>query len=95
MTAFACGFLLLSLDVLLLGLMFRHIWQLGAVKPSKLLALLIFSKMLVLGVGVYFALAVYQQDVLYFTVGALLALGAITLLCIVADKYLYSRRILR
>ena len=95
MAAFVCGFLLLSLDVLLLGLIFRHLWQRGEVKPNKLLVLLIFSKILILGIGVYFSLAVYQQEILYFTSGALLALCAIVLFCVVADKYLYSRRVLR
>lgn len=95
MVAFCCGFLLLILDVLLLVLIFRRIWQLQKIKPNKLLALLIISKMLILGVGVYFSLVIWQQDVLYFTLGALLALCGIVLLGVVADKHLYSRRILR
>ena len=95
MLAFSCGFVLLALDVLLLVLVFRHIWQFQKVKPSKLLALLIINKTLILGVGVYFSLVIWQQDVLYFTLGALLALCFIVLLGVVADKHLYSRRILR
>ena len=95
MFAFCCGFLLLILDVLLLALIFRRVWQLQKIKPNKLLALLIISKMLTLGVGVYFSLVIWKQDVLYFTLGALLALCAVVLLGVVADKHLYSRRILR
>ncbi|MDE3270139.1 MAG: hypothetical protein OYH77_07635 [Pseudomonadota bacterium] len=99
MVAFGIGFLLLAVDILLLWLFFRR-WFVAGIAPrsakqGKLLVVLMFSKIAVLGVGVYFSLVFLQQDILYFTMGALFGLGAVVFMCVVADKQLYSKRVLR
>ena len=91
MVSFIVGFLLFVLDMLVLLLLFRRLWQ-RSTQPSQrwLLILLSVAKLLLLGGGVYVALVVLETDVLWFVSGAFVALlsvnGALVARQLITDK---------
>ena len=70
------GFVLFTVDLLLLVAIFRRLWrsQDGELPRAKTVILLIVGKLVILGGGIYLALVVYLVDALLLVVGSLLAL---------------------
>lgn len=72
--SFVTGFIFFALDILLLTLTLRWLQHRASLTRAKLVALLLAGKLLLLGGGVYMALAIFAVDILFFTGGALLFL---------------------
>ena len=76
------GFVLFTVDLLLLVAIFRRLWrsQDSELPRAKTVILLIVGKLVILGGGIYLALVVYLVDALLLVVGSLLALVMFSLI---------------
>ena len=96
MSALLAGALVFTLDILLLALLFRWLWQKQkSLTKLKMLLLLLTSKILLLAAGTLLAMYLWQEDIWLYVLGALIALLVLLLLFTCVYKYLYSDAVVR